>query len=179
MIEFYTSKRIDNSRLARPSASRWREYARRLAWAGALASCALLYTWQHFQDIQLRYQLQEVQARQAQAMDLNQQLHLEAASLTSPMRIDAIARQQLGMTASATLGPEFRRRVQRLEQICGRSFFPPNYIPKRYQTGFDEKSGKSYPRSEDVFTYLEMKTMAELPFEDHVSCSSIYNLCER
>lgn len=101
MTEFYTSKRIDNSRLARPSASRWREYARRMAWAGALACCALLYTWQHFQDIQLRYQLEELQARQAQAMDLNQQLHLEAASLTSPMRIDAIARQQLGMTVSA------------------------------------------------------------------------------
>jgi cell division protein FtsL len=100
MTEFYTSKRIDNSRLARPSASRWREYARRMAWAGALACCALLYTWQHFQDIQLRYQLEELQARQAQAMDLNQQLHLEAASLTSPMRIDAIARQQLGMTVS-------------------------------------------------------------------------------
>lgn len=100
MIEFYTSKRIDNSRLARPSVSRWREYARRMAWAGALASCALLYTWQHFQDIQLRYQLQDLTARQAQAIDLNQQLHLEAASLTSPMRIDAIARQQLGMTVS-------------------------------------------------------------------------------
>lgn len=100
MIEFYTSKRIDNSRLARPSASRWREYARRMAWAGALASCALLYTWQHFQDIQLRYQLQDLEARQSQAVDLSQQLHLEAASLTSPMRIDAIARQQLGMTVS-------------------------------------------------------------------------------
>lgn len=100
MTEFYTSKRIDNSRLTRPSTSRWREYARRMAWAGALACCALLYTWQHFQDIQLRYQVEELQARQAQAMDLNQQLHLEVASLTSPMRIDAIARQQLGMTVS-------------------------------------------------------------------------------
>jgi cell division protein FtsL len=100
MTEFYTSKRIDNSRLSRPAALRWREYARRMAWAGALASCALLYTWQHFQDIQLRYQLEDLKSRQTQAMEMNQQLHLEAASLTSPMRIDAIARQQLGMTVS-------------------------------------------------------------------------------
>ncbi len=100
MTEFYTSKRIDNSRLSRPAASRWREYARRMAWAAALASCALLYTWQHFQDIQLRYQLEDLKSRQTQAVELNQQLHLEAASLTSPMRIDAIARQQLGMTVS-------------------------------------------------------------------------------
>lgn len=100
MTEFYTSKRIDNSRLSRPAASRWREYARRMAWAGALASCGLLYTWQHFQDIQLRYQLENLQARQTQAIELNQKLHLETAVLTSPMRIDAFARQRLGMTVS-------------------------------------------------------------------------------
>ncbi|MGH8324928.1 MAG: cell division protein FtsL, partial [Steroidobacteraceae bacterium] len=70
-------------------------------WGAVLASCCLLYTWQHFQDIQLRYQLEDMQARHSQAVELNQQLHLEAASLSSPMRIDAIARQQLGMTVSA------------------------------------------------------------------------------
>jgi cell division protein FtsL len=100
MTEFYTSKRIDNSRLSRPAASRWREFAWRMAWAAALAACALLYTWQHFQDIQLRYQLEDLKTRQTQTIELNQQLHLEAASLSSPMRIDAIARQQLGMTVS-------------------------------------------------------------------------------
>jgi cell division protein FtsL len=101
MTEFYTSKRIDNSRLSRPAAPRrWREYARRMMWGAVLASCALLYTWQHFQDIQLRYQLEDLQARHAQAVELNQQLHLQAALLTSPMRIDTIARQQLGMTVS-------------------------------------------------------------------------------
>ncbi|HLW82338.1 MAG TPA: hypothetical protein VKS20_09885 [Candidatus Acidoferrales bacterium] len=100
MTEFYTSKRIDNSRLSRPAIPRWREYARRMAWAAALASCGLLYTWQHFQDIQLRYKLEGLQAQHTQAVELNQQLHLEAASLSSPMRIDAIARTQLGMTVS-------------------------------------------------------------------------------
>ena len=101
MTEFYTTKRIDNSRLVRQAAPRrLREIAQKMAWGAALASCCLLYTWQHFQDIQLRYQLEDMQARHTQAVELNQQLHLEAASLSSPMRIDAIARQQLGMTVS-------------------------------------------------------------------------------
>lgn len=77
------------------------------------------------------------------------------------------------------LGPEVRRRIKRLEIITRRSFFPPHYIPDRYMTGFDAKSGKPFPWSDDVFTYLEMKTLAELPFEEHQSCMSIYNLCER
>lgn len=102
MTEFYTSKHIDNSRLVRPAAPRrLREFARKMAWGAVLAGCCLLYTWQHFEDIQLRYQLEDIQARHTQAVELNQQLHLEAASLSSPMRIDAIARQQLGMTVSA------------------------------------------------------------------------------
>lgn len=102
MTEFYTSKHIDNSRLVRQSAPRrLHEFARKMVWGAVLASCCLLYTWQHFEDIQLRYQLEDIQARHTQAVELNQQLHLEAASLSSPMRIDAIARQQLGMTVSA------------------------------------------------------------------------------
>ncbi|HEV2617039.1 MAG TPA: cell division protein FtsL [Candidatus Acidoferrales bacterium] len=102
MTEFYTKKYIDNSRLVRPAAPRrLGEFTRKMAWGAVLASCCLLYTWQHFEDIQLRYQLEDMQARHTQAVELNQQLHLEAASLSSPMRIDTIARQQLGMTVSA------------------------------------------------------------------------------
>lgn len=88
-------------------------------------------------------------------------------------------REAKAFLSNPILGPEFRRRVRRLEEICGRSFFPPGYIPKRYQTGFDPKSGKRFPKSEDVFTYLEMKTMSELPWEEGKTCMSIYNLCGR
>ena len=77
------------------------------------------------------------------------------------------------------LRPEFVRRIEKLEAITGCSFFPPNYIPKRYQTGLDEKSGKKFCRSADVITYLDMKTMPELPWEERKTCMSIYNLCER
>jgi len=99
MTEFYTVKRIDNSRLVRPAApNRLRECCRLVALGGLLAGVALLYAWQHFQCIQLRYQLEEVKTERAQTAELNQQLKLEVAALRSPMRIDTIARRQLGLS---------------------------------------------------------------------------------
>ncbi len=99
MTEFYTVKQIDNSRLTRPPApGRLRECCRLLALGGVLGGVVLLYAWQHFQCIQLRYQLEELKSERAQSSELNQQLKLEAAGLRSPMRIDAIARRQLGLS---------------------------------------------------------------------------------
>lgn len=99
MTEYHTVKRIDNSRLMRPAApNRVGELCRRMIWGLALAFCLLSYAWQHFECIQLRYTLEKLQGDKSQAAELNQQLHLEVASLQSPMRIDAIARQQLGLT---------------------------------------------------------------------------------
>jgi cell division protein FtsL len=99
MTEYYTIKRIDNSRLVRNSPpNRLRELCRRMFFGGTLALCALCYAWQHFECIQLRYSLEQLQAQKNDAAVVNQQLRLEVASLSSPMRIDAIARQQLGLT---------------------------------------------------------------------------------
>jgi len=99
MTEYFTVKRIDNSRLVRPSApNRLRDLCRRMVSGGTLALCLLSYAWQHFECIQLRYALEQFHAQKADATELNQQLRVEVASLRSPMRIDAIARQQLGLT---------------------------------------------------------------------------------
>jgi cell division protein FtsL len=99
VTEIYTVKRIDNSRLVRAVApGRFRECCRLVALTGVLAAGGLLYAWQHFQCIQLGYQLEELKAERGQAAELNQQLKLEAAALRAPMRIDAIARRQLGLT---------------------------------------------------------------------------------
>jgi cell division protein FtsL len=99
MTEYYTVKRIDNSRLVRTSTpDRLRELCRRMFFGGTLALCLLCYAWQHFQCIQLRYTIEQLQSQKAEAAELNQQMRLEVASLSSPMRIDAIARQQLGLT---------------------------------------------------------------------------------
>ncbi len=72
--------------------------------------------------------------------------------------------------------PEVWERAIELEKICGRSFFPPNYIPTRYHTGFDPVSEKTFPWVIDVRRYLsEPRSYPET--EDN-SCFSIYNLCE-
>ncbi len=98
MTEYYTVKRIDNSRLLRPAApARLREFWRRVAVGLAIAACLLFYAWQHFECIQLRYHIEQLESQRAQAAQLNQQLHLEVATLSAPGRVEAIARK-LGLT---------------------------------------------------------------------------------
>ena len=63
-----------------------------------LALCAFLYAWQHFETIQLRYNLESLRSERSQAGELNQELKLEIAGLRSPGRIDVIARRELGLT---------------------------------------------------------------------------------
>ena len=97
--EYFTVKQIDNSRLERPRhPAQVKDFWRRLAVGAAMAACLLSYAWQHFECIQIRYQIEQLDSERAQATELNQQLHLEVATLRSPMRVDAIARNQLGLT---------------------------------------------------------------------------------
>jgi cell division protein FtsL len=102
MTEYHTVKRIDNSRLARPaSLAQLRDFRRRVAAGAAMAACLLFYAWQHFECIQLRYQLEELESSRAKAAVLNQQLHLEVDMLGSPSRVYAIAGKELGLTVAA------------------------------------------------------------------------------
>jgi cell division protein FtsL len=97
--EYFTVKQIDNSRLVRPAhPAQVKDFWRRLAVGVAMATCLLSYAWQHFECIQIRYRIEQLDSERAQATELNQQLHLEVATLRSPMRVDAIARNQLGLT---------------------------------------------------------------------------------
>jgi len=103
MTEFYTVKQIDNSRLVRSVApDRLRECVRLVGVGALLALMALCYAWQHFECIQMRSDLESLKQERAQAVELNQELKLEAASLRDPGRIDLIARRQLGLTTSAS-----------------------------------------------------------------------------
>ena len=99
MSDYYTVKRIDNSRLVRTAnPNRMRESFRIVAFGCVLAAGSLFYAWQHFQCLQLGYQLEELKAERSQVAEMNQRLKLEVAALKSPMRIDAIARGTLGLT---------------------------------------------------------------------------------
>jgi cell division protein FtsL len=99
VAEFHTVKRIDNSRLVRAvQPARARELARTVALWCLVAGCFLLYGYQRFRCIELGFQLENLKSKQAQASAVNTELKLEVAGLRSPMRIDRIARRQLGLT---------------------------------------------------------------------------------
>jgi cell division protein FtsL len=99
ITEFHTLKRIDNSRLVRQvEPVKMRRLYRTAALGGVIAAFFMLYIYQHFRCIDLSFQLEDVKARQAEAASLNSSLKLEIAGLRNPMRIDVIARRQLGLT---------------------------------------------------------------------------------
>jgi len=99
MIEYHTVKHIDNSRLVRPaSPARVRDFWRRVTAGAAMATCLLVYTWQHFECIQLRYEVEQLESLRAQSSVLNQQLHVEVDTLSAPDRVYSIAGKELGLT---------------------------------------------------------------------------------
>jgi len=99
MAEFHTVKRIDNSRIVRHiEPVKMRRLFRTVALGSMVAACFMLYIYQHFRCIDLSFQLEDVKSKQAEAASLNSSLKLEIAGLRNPMRIDVIARRQLGLT---------------------------------------------------------------------------------
>ena len=99
MLEFQTVKRIDNSRLVRHvEPVKMRNLYRTAALSSVVAAFFMLYIYQHFRCIDLSFQLEDVRGKQTEAASLNSSLKLEIASLRNPMRIDVIARRQLGLT---------------------------------------------------------------------------------
>jgi len=99
MMEFRTVKRIDNSRLARHmEPAKQKNLFKTAGLGGVVALFFLFYILQHFKCIDLSFQLEDLKARQAQVAQLNSELKLEIANLRDPMRIDVIARRQLGLT---------------------------------------------------------------------------------
>ena len=99
MMEFRTVKRIDNSRLRRHAEpAKQKNLFKTAGLGGVVAIFFLFYIFQHFRCIDLSFQLEDLKARQAQAVQLNSELRLEIANLRDPMRIDVIARRQLGLT---------------------------------------------------------------------------------
>jgi hypothetical protein len=98
MTEYFTIKRIDNSRLVRPmEAARLKDFWQRVAATGAIACCLLVYAWQHFECIQLRYQVQALEGSRSKSGQLNRELHEQVAELHNPVRIARFA-TQIGLT---------------------------------------------------------------------------------
>jgi cell division protein FtsL len=99
MVEFFTVKKIDNSRLVRHvEPVKLRNLYKTVALGGIIAVFCTLYIYQHFRYIDLGFQLEELKGKQEQARIANGKLKLDIATLRDPHRIDLIARHQLGLT---------------------------------------------------------------------------------
>jgi cell division protein FtsB len=99
MTEFHTTKRIDNSRIVRHvEPARARDFARTALLCAAVLGFFLLWGYQRFRSIELSFRLETLRAEQSQAAARNGEMRLEIAGLRNPMRIDLIARRQLGLT---------------------------------------------------------------------------------
>jgi cell division protein FtsL len=99
MREFRTVKRIDNSRLVRHAEpAKQKNLYKTAGLGGIVAMFFLLYIFQHFRCIDLSFELEALRAQQNRTTALNSELKLEIANLRDPMRIDLIARKQLGLT---------------------------------------------------------------------------------
>lgn len=99
MVEFYTVKRIDNSRLVRRvEPVKLRNLYKTVALGGIIAFCCMLYIYQHFHCIDLSFQLEELKGKKEAAQVENNKMKLAIAYLRDPRRIDVIARHQLGLT---------------------------------------------------------------------------------
>jgi len=97
MAEFYTVKRIDNSRLVHHlEPAKMRNLFRTAALGGIIAVFFMLYVYQHFRCIDMSFQLEDLKGKQTQAAELNGKLKLEIATLRDPRRIDVIAQHELG-----------------------------------------------------------------------------------
>lgn len=97
-VPIYWRKRIDNSRLVRrrdPQAAR--EAAGLVGAAVVCLAVLLLCAWQHFEFVHASYRLEELRSRHEQVLEWNRTLRLEQAVLLDPMRVDEVARNQLGL----------------------------------------------------------------------------------
>jgi len=63
-----------------------------------LLATAFGYVWCRVQTVKLGYRISAELQRHAVLLDYNKKLQLELASLRQPERVEAIARQQLGLS---------------------------------------------------------------------------------
>lgn len=99
MREIYFVKQIDNSRLVPVFDPRVpRQHFAILFLAAVVFGTMMLSVWQRFDGVEDGYRLEALQGEKQQIMEANRKLRLEEAYLGDPVRIDTIARNQLGMS---------------------------------------------------------------------------------
>ena len=91
-------KRIDNSRLLRQrDPASVQECLALLGLAMLCLGVLLFCASQHLEYVRTGYEREKLQAQHDQVLEWNRTLQLEQAALLDPERIDALARNQLGL----------------------------------------------------------------------------------
>jgi len=83
------------------------------ALAFMLAAFSLVYVWQRLQVVTMGYEIETLKKQKDEAVKENKALKIEAATLTSPDRIDAIARNDISMKTPADSQIVMVKRVAR------------------------------------------------------------------
>ena len=89
---------VKRGRGARSTTSRWR-LALGVFLGIALITAVLVHVWLRLQVVRMGYVLSTASKLQARLEQENRELKIELAILTSPDRLEALARQRLGLTA--------------------------------------------------------------------------------
>ncbi|MGH7816566.1 MAG: cell division protein FtsL [Candidatus Binatia bacterium] len=89
---------VKRERAARSALSRWRLFFGALLGL-ALISAVLAHVWLRLQVVRMGYVLSTTSKVQTRLEQENRELKVELATLTSPDRLEALARQRLGLTA--------------------------------------------------------------------------------
>ena len=98
--EVFFVKHIDNSRIVKADDPKRRQEMKIFTITmSILFALVMVYVWQHFLAIEIGYQVETQKQQVAQFQEQNRQLRLTEAQLSNPMRIDQIAREQLGLNA--------------------------------------------------------------------------------
>jgi len=98
-MEVYYVKPVENCRLVPVADPRpHRQYLSMTFLAALFFAVAMHSAWQRFAGVQDGYRLEMLQQEKQQVLEANRKWRLEVAALGDPVRIDSIARNQLGMT---------------------------------------------------------------------------------
>lgn len=89
---------VKRERVARSTASRWRLLLG-IFLGLALIAAVLVHVWLRLQVVRMGYVLSTTSKLQTRLEQENRELKVELATLTSPDRLEALARQRLGLAA--------------------------------------------------------------------------------
>jgi cell division protein FtsL len=96
--EFRMSKAVRNEQLVRQlDRKRHRELFMVALTGLALTAAIIAYAWPHFEMIRIGYRMEELRQTREDLLEETRHLELQRATEMAPARIEAIAREQLGM----------------------------------------------------------------------------------